>query len=57
MTKVTELLTREEKIEYIAVQKKPAVNLSPDSIALTNKHIIFCRSRSFGFSMDFQDFL
>ena len=57
MKKVSELLTREEKIEYIAVQKKPAVNLSPDSIAITNKRIIFCRPRSFGFSMDFQDFL
>ncbi len=55
--KISELLTREEKVEYVAVQKKPAVNLSPDSIALTNKRIIFCRPKNFGLSMNFQDFL
>jgi len=56
-TKVSELLTSNEKIEYIAVQKKPAINLSPDCIALTNKRIIFCRPKTFGLSMRFQDFL
>lgn len=55
--KVSELLTSTESIEYIAVQSKPAINLSPDCIALTNKRIIFCRPKSFGLSMDFQDFL
>jgi len=57
LTKVNELLTKEEKIEYIAVQKKPALNISPDSIALTNKRILFCRPRKFGLSMSFQDYL
>ena len=55
--KVSELLTSEEEIEYIAVQKKPALNLSPDCIALTNKRIIFCRPKTLGLSMQFQDFL
>lgn len=56
LEKVTGLLTHEETVEYIAVQKKPAINLSPDCIALTNKRIIFCRPKSFGLSMDFQDY-
>ena len=57
LKKINELLTRNENVEYVAVQKKPAVNFSPDSVALTNKRIIFCRPKTFGLSMDFQDFL
>ena len=56
LKKINELLTRNENVEYVAVQKKPAVNFSPDSVALTNKRIIFCRPKTFGLSMDFQDF-
>jgi Bacterial PH domain len=56
LVKVNGLLTSGEQVEYIAVQKKPAINLSPDCIALTNKRIIFCRPRNLGFSMDFQDY-
>lgn len=56
LTKVNGLLTSGEQVEYIAVQKKPVVNLSPDCIALTNKRIIFCRPRNLGLSMDFQDY-
>lgn len=55
--KVNDLLTNEESIEYIAVQNKPAINISPDSIVLTNKRIIFFRSKSFGLVTDFQDYL
>lgn len=55
--KVSQLLTSNEEVQYIAVQKKPALNLSPDGIALTNKRIIFCRPKTFGLSMQFQDFL
>lgn len=54
--KVTGLLTSGEQVEYIAVQKKLAINLSPDCIALTNKRIIFCRPKNLGLSMDFQDY-
>lgn len=56
LPKVDGLLTVGESIEYIAVQKKPAINLTPDCIALTNKRIIFCRPKNLGLSMDFQDF-
>lgn len=55
--KVNELLTSGEEVQYIAVQKKPAVNLSPDCVALTNKRVIFCRPKSLGLSMSFDDFL
>ena len=55
--KVNDLLTNGENLEYIAVQNKPAINISPDSIVLTNKRIIFFRSKSFGLITDFQDYL
>ncbi|GAA5092110.1 PH domain-containing protein [Chryseobacterium ginsengisoli] len=54
--RINSLLTSQESVEYIAVQKKPILNLSPDCIALTNRRIIFCRPKNFGFSMDFQDY-
>ncbi|MDQ0592140.1 hypothetical protein QFZ37_000509 [Chryseobacterium ginsenosidimutans] len=54
--RINSLLTSQEFVEYIAVQKKPVLNLSPDCIALTNRRIIFCRPKNFGFSMDFQDY-
>lgn len=56
MVKINGLLTASEEVEYIAVQKKPALNLSPDCIALTNKRIIFCRPKNLGLSMEFQDY-
>ncbi|MXV14376.1 PH domain-containing protein [Hufsiella ginkgonis] len=55
--KVKDLLTPGETIEYIAVQKKPAVTISPDSVVLTSKRVIICRSKNLGLSMEFQDFL
>ncbi|RKS96663.1 PH domain-containing protein [Chryseobacterium defluvii] len=54
--RINSLLTSQEFVEYIAVQKKPVLNLSPDCIALTNRRIIFCRPKNFGLSMDFQDY-
>lgn len=57
MSKVTGLLTSGEEVEYIAVQNKPIVNLSPDCITLTNKRVIFCRPSNLGLSMNFQDYL
>jgi len=55
--KVNDLLTNGETVEYIAVQNKPAINISPDSIVLTNKRILFFRSKSFGLVTDFNDYL
>lgn len=55
--KVSGLLTSGEEIKYIAVQKKPAINISPDCVALTSKRIIFCRPKTLGLSMTFEDYL
>jgi hypothetical protein len=56
-TRIKDLLTSDETLEYIAVQKKPAVNISPDSVAITNKRIIFFRSKNLGLTMDFEDYI
>lgn len=55
-SKLSDLLMRNEEIGYIGVQKKPAINVFPDSIVLTNKRIIMCRPKNLGLSMDFTDY-
>lgn len=54
LPKVSELLTNGEAVEYIAVQKKLVMNMSPDAVVLTNRRFIVVRPRMFG--MTFQDF-
>ena len=54
--KLNDLLMRGEDIGYIGVQKKPAINVFPDSIVLTNKRIIMCKPKNLGLSMDFTDY-
>lgn len=53
LIKLQDMLTPEEVVSYIAVQKKPAVTLFPDSIALTNKRIFLCESTKLGLATDF----
>lgn len=55
-SKLNDILMRGEEIGYIGVQKKPAINVFPDSIVLTNKRIIICKPKNLGLSMDFTDF-
>ena len=55
-SKLNDLLMKNEEVGYIGVQKKPAINVFPDSIVLTNKRIIFCKPKNLGLSMDFTDF-
>jgi hypothetical protein len=55
-TKLRDLLMKQEEIGYIGVQKKPAINVFPDSIVLTNKRIIMCKPKNLGLSMDFTDY-
>ena len=45
-----------EEVGYIAVQKKPAVTIFPDSIVVTNKRIILCKPKNLGLSMEFIDY-
>ena len=54
-SKLNDILMRNEEIGYIGVQKKPAINVFPDSIVLTNKRIIICKPKNLGLSMDFTD--
>ena len=55
--RLVDLLTTGEEILYIAVQKKPLVNLFPDCIALTNKRILFFTPANLGLSIKFVDFV
>ncbi|MEN2399822.1 PH domain-containing protein [Flavobacterium sp. MC2016-06] len=55
-SKLNDLLMRGEEVGYIAVQKKPAITVFPDSIVLTNKRIIICKPKNLGLSMDFTDY-
>lgn len=55
-SKLNDLLMKNEEIGYIAVQKKPAITVFPDSIVLTNKRIILCQPKNLGLSMDFIDY-
>lgn len=54
--KLDNLLMSNEEVGYIAVQKKPAVNIFPDSIVVTDKRIILCKPKNLGLSMDFIDY-
>ena len=54
--KLNDLLMKAEEIGYIGVQKKPAINVFPDSIVLTNKRLILCKPKNLGLSMDFTDY-
>jgi hypothetical protein len=54
--KLENLLMKNEDIGYIAVQKKPAVTIFPDSIVVTNKRIILCKPKNLGLSMEFIDY-
>lgn len=56
-SRLVDLLTTGEEILYIAVQKKPIVNLFPDCIALTNKRILFFTPANLGLSIKFIDFV
>jgi hypothetical protein len=53
--KLTDMLSSNEELLYIAVQKKPAVNLLPDCIAVTNKRIFYCEPGNLGITMNFKD--
>ncbi|MBK1441455.1 PH domain-containing protein [Parapedobacter sp. ISTM3] len=56
LLKLQDMLTAGEHIHYIAVQKMPAVTLFPDSIAVTDRRIFFCKSTKLGLATDFEIF-
>jgi len=55
--RLTDLLTTGEEVLYIAVQKKPLVNLLSDCVALTSKRILFFTPANFGLSIKCDDFV
>jgi Bacterial PH domain len=54
--KLANLLMSNEEVGYIAVQKKPAITVFPDSVVVTNKRIIICKPKNLGLSMEFIDY-
>jgi hypothetical protein len=56
-SRLTDLLNSGEELLYIAVQKKPLVNLFPDCIALTNNRILFFTAANLGLTLKFVDFV
>jgi len=53
--KLNDMLTSNEELIYLAVQKKPAVNLLPDCIAVSTRRIFYCEPANFGITMNFTD--
>lgn len=53
--KLNDMLTTNEELIYLAVQKRPAVNLLPDCIVISNKRIFYCEPANFGITMNFKD--
>lgn len=53
LNKLRDMLTSGEAVVYLAIQKKPAVTLNPDCIAITNKRIIFCIPENLGLTTNF----
>lgn len=54
--KLQDMLTSGEIIVYLAIQKKPAVTLIPDCIAVTNKRLVFCLPGNLGLTTNFITF-
>lgn len=54
--KIVDMLTTGEYIQYISLQKKPAVTLLPDSITISNKRIFLCEFTKLGLATNFEIF-
>src|SRR5690606_40571536 len=56
LIKLQDIMVSGEVITYIAVQKKPAVTLLPDTIALSNKRIFLSEFTKLGLATNFEIF-
>lgn len=54
--KLRDMLTSGEAVTYLAIQKKPAVTLIPDCIAVTNKRVVFCIPGNLGLTTNYITF-
>jgi hypothetical protein len=53
--KVQGILTSNEQLQFIAVQQKPVLNISPDAVIATSKRLIFFRPKVLG-RFEFEDY-
>lgn len=56
LIKLQDIMVSGEVITYIAVQKKPAVTLLPDAIALSNKRVFLSEFTKLGLATNFEIF-
>jgi hypothetical protein len=56
-SRLQELLPPGEETLYMAVQKKPVVNLLPDCVVVTNRRVLFFTPANLGLSIKFVDFI
>lgn len=54
--KILDMLTNGEFMQYISLQKKPAVTLLPDSITVSNKRLFLCEFTKLGLATNFEIF-
>jgi len=54
--KIADMLIQGEQVVYLAVQRKPAVTLIPDSVVVTDKRIVFCIPGNLGLTTNFEIF-
>ncbi len=54
LERVQQILTTGETVRYVAVQKKPVVNLAPECVVLTNRRFIVYRAKLLG-QVSFED--
>lgn len=54
LDRVQQILTTGETVIYVAVQKKPVVNLAPECVVLTNRRFIVYRAKLLG-QVSFED--
>ena len=55
--KVEQILMKDERLEYIAVENKPVqINIAPDCVILTNRRFIIYRPKVLG-RVDFEDYI
>lgn len=55
LSKLTDMLFSGEELIYLAVQKRPAVNILPTAIAVTSRRIFYCEPANLGITMNFND--
>lgn len=56
LTKLKDMLSADEPVIYLAIQKRPGVTINPDSIAVSSKRIVFCIPENLGLTTNFITF-